>query len=349
MRSSLHTWLTLVASALAAFATVGGCSFPEHEFIPPGEFEKLKNGNLGGSGFDGGNTGGFGAFGGADSGSGGSGLTGGVGGATGGTGGATGGTGGVGGGTGGAPSCAGRCGQPGPVPGSNPACYCDSSCQGFSNCCSDYATVCGADAGTGGATGGTGGASGGAGGASGGTGGASGGSGGATGGTGGAGCKTIVVNEVATTGPGGGFDEFVELYNYGSCTASLAGWKVKYSSSSGATQVDKWIGAGGDTLAAGAYWVIGGNNYTGAKNATLINPSSGLADKSGIGLFNPGAAKVDSVGYGGVSPSHPFVETSAFSQTGTATKSVGRSPNGADTNNNSADFMRVNRSPGAAN
>ncbi len=344
MHSSLRTWLLRAAPALAGVAAAAGCSFPEHEFIPPGEFEKLKNGNSGGVGFDGG-TGAFGAFGGT-SGTGGSGPTGGSGGVDSGTGGASGGTGGAAGGTGGAPSCASRCGQSGPVPGSNPACYCDSSCEGFSNCCSDYATLCGSDAGTGGATGGTGGATGGTGGATGGTGGATGGTGG---GTGGAGCKTIVVNEVATTGPGGGFDEFVELYNYGSCTASLAGWKIVYASQSGSPQADKWIGAGGDTLAAGAYWVIGGNAFTGAKNATLLNPGSGLGNTSGIALFDPSAAKVDSVGYGGVSPSHPFVETSAFSQAGTATKSVGRSPNGKDTNNNSVDFMRVNRSPGAAN
>jgi hypothetical protein len=327
--------------------TFAACSFPEHEFIPPDEFEKLKNGSTGGTGLTGA-TGGFGAFGGVDAGSGGTGLTGGTGAtggsATGGTdagsGGATGGSGGATGGTGGVTaSCTGRCGQPGPVPGSNPACYCDSSCVGFANCCGDYASLCG--------TGGTGGATGGTGGATGGTGGATGGTGGATGGTGGSGCGSVLVNEVASTGPSGGFDEYVELYNYGSCTASLTGWVIKYSSSSGASQDDKWTGGATDSLAPGAYFVVAGANFTGTKNGSLSG--SGLGDDGGIGLFDTTKTKVDSVAYGSVLATHPFIEGAAFPDSPTSTKSASRSPNATDTNDNSKDFARVNRSPGASN
>ena len=330
------------------------CSFPEHEFIPPDDFERLKNGSTGGSGLTGG-TGGFGNFGGVDAGSGGTGLTGGsggTGGASGGTdagsGGATGGSGGATGGTGGGTaSCAGRCGQSGPVPGSNPACYRDSSCVGFANCCSDYGALCGTG-GTGGATGGTGGATGGTGGATGGTGGATGGTGGASGGTGGgSGCGTVLINEVASTGPAGGFDEYVELHNYGTCTASLTGWVLKYSSSSGASQDDKWTGGATDSLGPGGYFVIAGANFPGTKNASLSG--AGLGDDGGVGLFDTKATKIDSVAYGSVQLTHPFIETTAFPDSPTSTKSASRSPNATDTNDNSKDFARVNRSPGAAN
>ncbi|RMH44993.1 MAG: hypothetical protein D6689_01000 [Deltaproteobacteria bacterium] len=41
-----------------------------------------------------------------------------------------------------APSCEGHCGSSSAVPGSSPACYCDSACEGYGDCCSDYPTVC---------------------------------------------------------------------------------------------------------------------------------------------------------------------------------------------------------------
>ncbi|MEZ4221481.1 MAG: lamin tail domain-containing protein [Polyangiaceae bacterium] len=329
--------------ALALGALFAACSFPEHDFIPKDDFDKLKNGNSGGIGFGGFDAGGGTGLTGATGGSGGaSGGASGTGGASGGSGGVDAGSGGAGGTGGTVPSCAGRCGQAGPVPGSIPSCYCESSCTGFANCCSDYDTVCGTG-GTGGATGGTGGATGGTGGATGGTGG----TGGATGGTGGGGCTTVLVNEVASTGPNGGFDEFVELFNYGTCTASLNGWSVKYSSSSGAAQDVKWTGGAAVSLAGGAYYVIAGPNFSGTPNATLSG--SGLGDNGGIALFDAGDNRVDSVAYGSVSPTHPYIEGTAFADTPTSTKSASRTPNAKDTNDNSQDFTRLNRSPGALN
>jgi hypothetical protein len=34
-------------------------------------------------------------------------------------------------------SCEGFCGSSDPVPGSEPACYCDDQCEGFGDCCAD--------------------------------------------------------------------------------------------------------------------------------------------------------------------------------------------------------------------
>ena len=47
------------------------------------------------------------------------------------------------------PSCSGRCGSSSAVPGSSPACYCDSVCASKNDCCPDYTAVC-----SGGASGG---------------------------------------------------------------------------------------------------------------------------------------------------------------------------------------------------
>ncbi len=49
--------------------------------------------------------------------------------------------GGSGGGTG-TPSCVGHCGKITPVPGSNPPCYCDQTCQTLNDCCGNYSSAC---------------------------------------------------------------------------------------------------------------------------------------------------------------------------------------------------------------
>ena len=51
-------------------------------------------------------------------------------------------TGGTGGGTS-TGSCVGNCNSSNAVPGSNPACYCDSSCTQYNDCCADKAAACG--------------------------------------------------------------------------------------------------------------------------------------------------------------------------------------------------------------
>ncbi|MBK9001066.1 MAG: hypothetical protein IPM35_35540 [Myxococcales bacterium] len=61
-------------------------------------------------------------------------------GGTAGTGGSSGG--GTGGGTG-SGSCVGHCGSSSPVPGSSPACYCDSYCTQNNDCCADKVAACG--------------------------------------------------------------------------------------------------------------------------------------------------------------------------------------------------------------
>ncbi|MBX3128170.1 MAG: lamin tail domain-containing protein [Polyangiaceae bacterium] len=332
--------LGLAALLGTAMGLSNGCSFPEHDFIPADEFDRLKNGSGGVGGNGGTPIGGFGGV--APGGSGG--AQGGSAGSAGGSAGADSGVGGTGvggtgvggsGGSGGAPgSCVGRCGQPGSVPGSSPPCWCDSACSAFKNCCADHDVACAGTGGTGGATGGTGGATGG--------------TGGATGGTGGGGgtCNDVVINEVSSTGLTAS-DEYVELLNRGSCTVNLSGWSLRYVPSAGGNFSTRWTGAAGDSLPPGGYWILGGSGYAGVKNATL---SSGIADQAGVALLDPAAIKLDSVAWGAsVAAAHPYIETSAFPSTLTATTTASRLPNGVDTNDNSLDFKLGVRTPGAVN
>ncbi|MDL1951389.1 lamin tail domain-containing protein, partial [Acidobacteria bacterium ACD] len=182
----------------------------------------------------------------------------------------------------------------------------------------------------------------------GGTGGATGGTGGATGGTGGTGgatCASVVINEVSPDGTTGS-DELVELHNKGTCAAALSGWTLKYSSASGSTPANVWVGGAADSIAAGAYFVLGGDMFTGTKNGTL---TGGLAAAGGgVGLFE-GTTKKDSMAYGGAATTHPFLEGATPVANIPKSQSAARKPNGTDTNVNSADFAIGARTPGAAN
>src|SRR5262245_58038753 len=99
LRRSAILRIAFLACSFAA--AVVACSFPDHDFIPAGEFEKLKHdaGSKGGTGaVPTGGAGGFGAT--TTGGFGGTSPNGGTGGTTGGTGGSNGGTAGSTGGTG---------------------------------------------------------------------------------------------------------------------------------------------------------------------------------------------------------------------------------------------------------
>jgi hypothetical protein len=156
-----------------------------------------------------------------------------------------------------------------------------------------------------------------------------------------------VVNEVATDGATAG-DEYVELYNGGTCSVSLTGWTLKYSPASGLSPSTRWTGTATDALPAGGFFVVGGTSFSGTKQGTL---SSGLAkDGGGIGVFDATGVRIDSMSYEVVTTTtHPLTETTPAANIPT-NKSASRIPDGADTNVNSVDFkVPAARTPGASN
>ncbi len=160
----------------------------------------------------------------------------------------------------------------------------------------------------------------------------------------------VVINEVQTYGAGGGTDEFVELLNTGTCEVSLSGWQISYRSSSGASASTIHRFTATDSLRPGNYFVAGGSGYmVGAMIPRLI---SGVADASSVALLDPMGRVVDSVAFGSVTLPHPYAEPNAgpaATHRAMVVMSVGRVPNGQDTNNNAADFRDGTPSPGAPN
>ncbi|MDP3278145.1 MAG: lamin tail domain-containing protein [Deltaproteobacteria bacterium] len=166
----------------------------------------------------------------------------------------------------------------------------------------------------------------------------------------------LVINELQSRGVAAG-DEFIEIFNAGRCAVNLEGWTVSYQSSSGTSAASvKWTGAAGQMLNAGQYGVIisGTVPAVPAGVVTLAMLTSiGMADTGGVGLFNMGT-RVDSVTYqqtaGGIAAGHPMTENTPATSPAGMPVIIARRPNGADTNNNSVDFVgTATHSMGAAN
>jgi hypothetical protein len=161
--------------------------------------------------------------------------------------------------------------------------------------------------------------------------------------SGGPGCTgAIVINELQTDG----VDEFVELYNPNSCAVPLSGWEIKYESAGGGAGPAGYKFVAGDSIPALGYFLVASSAFSGKKDATLI---SGFAAAAGqVGLVDDKSAIIDGVAYGTVTGGSYREKQSAAAPP--TNKSIGRSPNGTDTDNNSADFkVLTSPSPGAAN
>lgn len=160
-----------------------------------------------------------------------------------------------------------------------------------------------------------------------------------------AGCgkAVLVINEVQAAGDSPS-EEFVELFNPGSCAVDLQGFRLGYRSRTDGEGPSLYVFGGGDRIPAGGYFLVATTQVAGAKDATM---SAGLAGDGGqVGLHDAGGALIDSMGYG--SATGRYVKGRAAPDPGTT--SVGRQPNGKNTGDNSADFRKLTApTPGRAN
>jgi hypothetical protein len=171
------------------------------------------------------------------------------------------------------------------------------------------------------------------------------------GGGGGGGTAAVRINELSvgtTTSLG---DEFVELFNAGSGTADIGGYKLVYRSAAGTADVSLATIPSGTLLASGAFYLLGGSAYAGLATGDQAF-TAGLASAGGsVALRNTESAIVDSVGYG--TAANAFVEGSAAPAppvTAPPGSSLSRTPDGHDTNNNVADFaVSATATPRASN
>jgi hypothetical protein len=156
----------------------------------------------------------------------------------------------------------------------------------------------------------------------------------------------IVISEFRTTGPSGGNDEFVELYNPLNVSVDITGWRIKGSNSSGSTSTRLTIGStlGTVILQPGQYYLAtrsGVGNYTGSTLADETY-SVGIVDNGGIALFM--ADDVTVVDEVGMDAGSDYQEGTTLSPLSVSTdQSYERNLGGTndsceDSGNNSADF-----------
>lgn len=172
------------------------------------------------------------------------------------------------------------------------------------------------------------------------------------GGGGNCGAGHLVINEFQVAGAKHD-DEWVEIYNPTNCAVDFATFKLTYRPAAGkadGTQDAKFNLAAAPVIPAKGYALLvksvaaAGN----LANATTTYTSAAMAGAGGgLAIFDAANVIVDSVGYG--TATNAFIET-AVGPVAPANQSVARTPNGTDTNSNTADFkIAVASTPKAAN
>jgi hypothetical protein len=163
--------------------------------------------------------------------------------------------------------------------------------------------------------------------------------------TGGGGDAAMSVNELMTGVTDAATDEFVEIVNTGAAAADLSGWKLVYRSAAGTSDVVLATVPDGTSLAAGGFYLFGGAGYVSGPAADQSYSTSIAATGGGVGIRDADGNLVDSVGWG--TATNAFVEGTVAAAPGTTEApgtSIGRIPDGDDTNDNAADFV-VDDSP----
>jgi hypothetical protein len=154
---------------------------------------------------------------------------------------------------------------------------------------------------------------------------------------------TVVISEFRTNGPNGGSDEFIELYNLSDSPASVGGWLVTGSNSSGETATLATITAG-VVLGAHCHYLLANESTSGGPYSGSIASdqtySTEIADDGGVALLD-GTTIVDAVG---MSAGSAYKEGTVLAPlTGNSNQSYERKPGGAsgsgqDTDDNASDF-----------
>jgi hypothetical protein len=151
----------------------------------------------------------------------------------------------------------------------------------------------------------------------------------------------LIINEVQTAGSASADDEFVELHNADSCAIPLDGYTLLYRSSDGASDLLVWTPVSGQKMGPGQFFVIGGKDYGGASDFKFPAQVALGGSGGGLGLVKD-EAPIDSLAWGDAT--NDYVEAAAAAAPG-AGKSIGRLPDGHDTDDNSADFIEATATP----
>jgi hypothetical protein len=143
-------------------------------------------------------------------------------------------------------------------------------------------------------------------------------------------------------------DEFIELYNSCSAAVVLAGYQVVYRAAAGTSDI-VLITFTTQTIPGKSFFVLAGTGYLGSNADAQFNGGGTgqlAAAGGGLQLRSATSTVLDSLGYG--TATNAFIE-GTVADVPTAVASIGRVPDGHDTNDNHNDFALLSPTPRAKN
>lgn len=155
----------------------------------------------------------------------------------------------------------------------------------------------------------------------------------------------VTINELQPAGPAGPDDEFIELHNVNDCAVPLDGYSLFYRSDDGSQDHLVWSAVAGQVMQPGQFFLLGGKDFTGGSDFPMSSSVALGASGGGLGLERDGSV-IDSVGWGDAT--NAYVEGSA-APAPDDDSSIGRFPDGKDTDDNAADFVELKPSPRKTN
>jgi predicted extracellular nuclease len=161
----------------------------------------------------------------------------------------------------------------------------------------------------------------------------------------------VVINEIDYDQDGTDAAEFVELYNGGGESADLAGWTL--TGVNGSNNTTYPLSGLSGSLSAGEFLVVCANAATVANCDIDASPDTNFIQNGApdaVVLTNGAGLLIDAVSYEGSVPG--AVEGSGdglVDNPGAGARSLSRLPDGADSNQNNADFIVSCVTPGEAN
>src|SRR4051812_7589584 len=120
----------------------------------------------------------------------------------------------------------------------------------------------------------------------------------AGGGGGGGESGPIKVNEFSTGVTSAATNEFVEIYNAGTTAVDVSGYKVVYRSAAGSSDTTLATLPAGTSLAAGAFYLLGGSGYDGTVADDQSFGTAIAATGGSIGVKTATGTLTDAVAYG---------------------------------------------------
>jgi outer membrane biosynthesis protein TonB len=152
--------------------------------------------------------------------------------------------------------------------------------------------------------------------------------------------SSLLVSEVMTGG-GSASDEFVELTNAGAVPVDLTGYELVYVTSTGSTITRKAAWTTPTILVSGGHLLVA--NSSGAHSAIAdATYSGGFAATGGAIVLRPiGGEPIDAVGWGDATNAYVEGTVAPAPPAGSSIERLpgGQAGNGADTNDNAADFV----------